>query len=127
MINIQFSVPQIEYPLGGSSKKGSHVYSCHGTTIVRSDCTIVTLGYHGSIRTTFISNNRTIWQDNSITQKICNRKYTWLPFSLLPHSGYSIWGTENWPSFGYQLTFGSTSIDLIKQCWARPEWSMSET
>ncbi len=22
----QFSVPQIEYPLGGSSKKGSHVY-----------------------------------------------------------------------------------------------------
>ncbi len=23
---IQFSVPQIEYPLGGSSKKGSHVY-----------------------------------------------------------------------------------------------------
>ncbi len=24
--DIQFSVPQIEYPLGGSSKKGSHVY-----------------------------------------------------------------------------------------------------
>ncbi len=23
---VQFSVPQIEYPLGGSSKKGSHVY-----------------------------------------------------------------------------------------------------
>ncbi len=23
---MQFSVPQIEYPLGGSSKKGSHVY-----------------------------------------------------------------------------------------------------
>ncbi len=22
----QFSVPQIEYPLGGSNKKGSHVY-----------------------------------------------------------------------------------------------------
>ncbi len=22
----QFSVPQIEYPLGGNSKKGSHVY-----------------------------------------------------------------------------------------------------
>ncbi len=25
-IPAQFSVPQIEYPLGGSSKKGSHVY-----------------------------------------------------------------------------------------------------
>ncbi len=24
--SIQFSVPQIKYPLGGSSKKGSHVY-----------------------------------------------------------------------------------------------------
>ncbi len=24
--NIQFSVPYIEYPPGGSSKKGSHVY-----------------------------------------------------------------------------------------------------
>ncbi len=23
---VEFSVPQIEYPLGGSSKKGSHVY-----------------------------------------------------------------------------------------------------
>ncbi len=23
---IQFSLPQMEYPLGGSSKKGSHVY-----------------------------------------------------------------------------------------------------
>ncbi len=34
---LQFSVPQIEYTLGGSSKKGSHVYfllSCHDTTIV---------------------------------------------------------------------------------------------
>ncbi len=24
--SMEFSVPQIEYPLGGSSKKGSHVY-----------------------------------------------------------------------------------------------------
>ncbi len=58
---IQFSVPQIEYPLGGSSKKGSNVYfllidamvlQC---TILTSDCTIMTSGHHGSIRTTFIS------------------------------------------------------------------------
>ncbi len=40
----------------------------NGTTIVTSDCTIVTSCHHGSIRTTFISNN-------SITQKTCNRKY----------------------------------------------------
>ncbi len=26
MFTLQFSVAQIEYPLGGSSKKGSHVY-----------------------------------------------------------------------------------------------------
>ncbi len=25
----------------------------------------------------------------------CNRKYTWLPFLLLPPSGYSIQGSEN--------------------------------
>ncbi len=50
-----------------------------------SDCTFVTSGHHGSIRTTFISNN-------SITQKTCNRKYTWLPFL------FSTWGTENFNS-----------------------------
>ncbi len=63
---------------------------------VVSDCTIVTSGHHGSIRTTFISNNSTIWQNNSITQKTCNRKYTWLHILLLPTSGYSIWDTENY-------------------------------
>ncbi len=48
-----------------------------------SDCTIVTSGHHGSIRTIFISNNSIIWQNNSITQKTCDRKYTWLPCLLL--------------------------------------------
>ncbi len=63
----QFSVPQIEYPLGGSNKTSSHVYFLlkidmvsDSTTIVVSDCTIVTSGHHGSIRKTFISNNSTI-------------------------------------------------------------------
>ncbi len=69
----EFSVSRIEYPLGGSSKKGKSCFLlvdiCHGTTIVISDCTIMTSDHHGSIRTTFISNN-------SITQKTCNRKYT---------------------------------------------------
>ncbi len=65
----EFSVPQIVYPLGVSSKKGDHVY-------VLLVGVIVTSGHHGSIRTIFISNN-------SITQKTCNRKYTWVPFLLL--------------------------------------------
>ncbi len=42
---MQFSVPQIEYPLGGSSKKGGHVYFLlqvfWGNTIILSNCTIV--------------------------------------------------------------------------------------
>ncbi len=46
------------------------------TTIVTSDCTIVTSGHHISTRT-FISNN-------SITYKNYNRKYTWLHILLLP-------------------------------------------
>ncbi len=59
----QFSIPQKEHPLGGSSKKGNHVYFllivAKGATIVMSDCTIVTSGHHGSI-TTFISNKSII-------------------------------------------------------------------
>ncbi len=51
--------------------------------------------YYCDIITTFISDNSTIWQNNSITQKTGNRKYTWLPFLQLPPSGYSIRGTEN--------------------------------
>ncbi len=45
---LQFAVPQIEYPLGCSSKTGSHVPvdCCHGTIIVTSDCTIVTSEQH---------------------------------------------------------------------------------
>ncbi len=95
----KFTAPQIEYPLVGSNKKvvmyTSCWYICHCTTIATSDCTIVTSDHHSSIRTTFISNNSTIWQNNSITQKPCNRKYTWLPFLILPPCGHSIWGTEN--------------------------------
>ncbi len=80
----EFSVPQIEYPLEGSSKKGSHVYFLLIVAMVlQLWCQIVTSGHHSNIRTTFTSNNSTIWQNNSITQKTCNRKYTWLHI-LLP-------------------------------------------
>ncbi len=70
-----------------------------------SDCTIVRSDHYGSIRITFISYNST-------PQKTCNRKYTWLPFTLLPLSGYPIRGTENWyridnqnQSFQYSYQF----------------------
>ncbi len=43
--------------------------------------------YYCDIRTTFISDNSTIWWNSSITQKTCNRKYTWLPFWYCPLVG----------------------------------------
>ncbi len=51
-------------PTGGSSKKCSYIYFFLIVAMVlqllMTGCTIVTSGYHGSIRTTFISNNSTI-------------------------------------------------------------------
>ncbi len=89
----EFSVPQIEYPLGGSSKKGSHVYFLlHVFWVILlfcqkccSDATMV-----------IWCHNSTIWCHYSSTMSTITRKYTWLPFVLLSPSGYSIWGTENW-------------------------------
>ncbi len=46
--HLYFSVPQIEYPLGGSIKKGSHDYFLlivAMVILVTSDCTIVTSGH----------------------------------------------------------------------------------
>ncbi len=45
----QFSVPQIEYPLGGSSKSSHVFFLFHGTISVASDCTIVPSGDHGMV------------------------------------------------------------------------------
>ncbi len=85
---IQFSVPQIQYPLGGNSQKRSHVYfllQVFWVKIIvwykcRSDATVVTWCH-----------NSTIWCHNSSTMANINRKYTWLPFLLLPPSVYFIW------------------------------------
>ncbi len=76
-IRVQFSVPQIEYSLGGSSKKvvmftSMLIVACYYYCDIRL--------YHCDTRTTFISDNSTIWQNNSITQKTCNRKYIWRMF-----------------------------------------------
>ncbi len=53
----QFSVPQIEYPLGGSSKKGSQVYFL---LIVAIDHYCDDRLYYCDIRTIFILDNSTI-------------------------------------------------------------------
>ncbi len=66
--SIQFSVPQIEYPLGGSSKKGSHVYFLLQVfwviLLFFSNCTIVW----------YKCQNSTIWRHNSFTMATLNRK-----------------------------------------------------
>ncbi len=72
--------------------------------------------YYCDIRTTFISDNSTIWWNNSITQKMCNMKYTWLPFLVLPPSGYSIWGTENWLC-PVSLSFHDTTKEWRSLFW----------
>ncbi len=47
-----------------------HVDSCHNTTSVTSECTIVMSGHHDSIRRMFISNNGTIWQTIVLHRKL---------------------------------------------------------
>ncbi len=87
-VNSQY--PQIEYTLGGISKKGSHAYFLLQVFWVIvwykhcSDVTIVTWCHNSTIRC-----------HNSSTMATINRKYTWLSVLLLSPSGYSIWGTEN--------------------------------
>ncbi len=61
-------------------------------------CQIVLLWHHVTMVASeqhLYKKNSTIWQNNCITQKTCNRKYTWLPLLLLLPSGYYVWGTEN--------------------------------
>ncbi len=60
-----------------------------------SNCTIVWYKCSDATIVTWCHNS-TIWCHNSSTMAIINRKYTWLHFLLLPHSGYCIWGNENW-------------------------------
>ncbi len=71
------AVSLIEYPSGGSSKKGSHIYSLlQGFLVILLCCqkccfdaTMVTWCH-----------NSTIWHHNTSTMATINRKYTWLPY-----------------------------------------------
>ncbi len=104
----QFSVTQIEYPLGGSSTKGSHVYFLLIIVMVLLLwCQIVLLWHQVTMVAIEQHLYQTIVQFDKIivfTQKTCNRKYTWLPFLLLSPSEYSIWGTENYTGQVYSLS-----------------------
>ncbi len=91
-INIQFSVPQIEYPLGDSNTKGSHVYFLLVFAMVLLLWHHIVLLWH---QVTMVVTEKTFIANNSITQKTINRKYTSLLFLLLPPIGYSIWRTED--------------------------------
>ncbi len=96
----EFPVPRIEYPLGGSSKKGSHVYFLLQVFwVILSFCQIILLfDIDVVLMSTMVTwcHNSTIWCHNCSIMATMDRKYTLLPFLLLPPSGYSIWGTENW-------------------------------
>ncbi len=100
MMHSEFAVPQIEYPLGGSSKQGSHIYFLLIVAMaLLLWCQIVLLWHH----ITMVASEQHLYQtivqfDKTIViiQKTCNRKYTWRPFLLLLPSGYYIWGTENY-------------------------------
>ncbi len=117
---MEFSVPRIEYPLGGSSKKGSHVYFLlQDFWVILLFCQIVLLfDINVVLMPTMVTwcHNSTIWSHNSSTIAINNRMYTWLPFLLLPPSGYSVWGTENFTS---QMEFYrcsvNTTIETLKK------------
>ncbi len=96
----QFSVPQIEYPLGGSSKKCSHVYFLlQDFWVILLFCQIVLL-FEINVVLMLLW-----WPDVTIVQSDVTIVVPWqlstgsihdYLFLVLPPSGYSIWGTENW-------------------------------
>ncbi len=67
-----FSLPQIEYSLGGSSEKGSHILpvaSFLDNTIVWSNCTIVWYKCFSDATMVTWCHNSTIWCHNSSTME----------------------------------------------------------
>ncbi len=80
----EFSVPQIEYPLGAVANNVV-MACCNCNTIVLSDYAIVWYKCYSDATMVTRCHNSTIWQHNSSTMATINRTYTWLPFLLLPH------------------------------------------
>ncbi len=86
---LEFSVPQIEYTLGGSSKTGIHVYFLEIVAMVLLLCRQIVLLWH---QVTMIASEQLSCQTIVLPWK---QEVYMTPFLLLPPSGYSIWGTEN--------------------------------
>ncbi len=93
--NTSVSILSTSYriPTRGQLEKGSHAYFLLQVfwVILLFDINVVRMP-------TIVTwcHNSTIWHHNSSTMPTIKRKNTWLPLLLLPPSGYSIWGTENW-------------------------------
>ncbi len=89
----EFSLPQVEYPLGGSSKKGSHVYFLLIVAMVLLLWhQIVLLSWH---QVTMVVSELHLYQTIVFPRENLQQEVYMTTFLLLPPSGYSIWGTEN--------------------------------
>ncbi len=73
----QFSVPQIEYPLGSSRTKGSHVYFLLIVAMVLLLWCQILLLWH---QDTMVASEQHLYQTIVLPRKLANRKYTWLLF-----------------------------------------------
>ncbi len=95
----QFSVPQIQYPPGGSSRKVSHVYFL---LIVA----MVLLLWHQIVllwdQVTMVAREQHLYQTIVLPRKLATGSIFDYPFLLLPPSGYSIevLRTICWPCLG---------------------------
>ncbi len=98
MRSLQFSLPQMEYPLGGSSKKGSHVYFLLIVAMVLLLwCQIVLLWHQVTMAA---SSEQHSYQTIVLPRKLATGSIHDFCICYCPQgSGYSIWGTMNccWP------------------------------
>ncbi len=97
----QFSVPQIEYPQGGSSKKGSDIYFLLIVAMVLLLWCQIVLLWH---QITMVTSEQHLYQTIVLPRKLATGSILDYLFLLLPPSGYSIWGTENTRSFFTKLS-----------------------
>ncbi len=85
MWNHQFSVPQIEHPLGSSNKKGSHVYVLLIVAIVLLLWHQIVLFCH---QITMVASEQHLYQTIVLPRKLATGSIQyWLPFLLLPLVG----------------------------------------
>ncbi len=91
-ISSEFSVPQVEYPLGGSRKKGSHVYFLLIVAMVLQLWHQIVLLSH---QVTMIASEQHLYQTIVLPRKLATGSIHDYFFATA-NSGYSNWSTENW-------------------------------